>query len=162
MFSMPTQELRTELLTQKGIGPETADAILLYGGHHEAFVVDAYARRILERHDVIDANTKYNELRELVERALREEKFPRPASNDLSASRPAAHATTPMSSATRTEMAQIYNEMHGLIVQVGKHYCYKRNPNCADCPLGAMLSPHVRGRLMNGEESRDIRSRRRN
>jgi endonuclease-3 related protein len=162
MFSVPTEELRAELLSQNGIGPETADAILLYAGHHEAFVVDAYARRILERHQVIDANTKYNELRKLVERALREEKFHRPSSNDLIASRPVAHAATPMSSATRTEMAQIYNEMHGLIVQVGKHYCSKRRPNCADCPLGAMLSPDVRGRLMNSEESRDIRSRRRN
>src|SRR5271166_5286724 len=44
MFSTPTQQLRAELLTLKGIGPETADAILLYAGHHEIFVVDAYAR----------------------------------------------------------------------------------------------------------------------
>ena len=37
--------------------------------------------------------------------------------------------------------AQIYNEMHGLFVQLGKHYCTKRRPKCEVCPLGAMLPP---------------------
>ena len=71
MFATSTKQLREQLLAQNGIGPETADAILLYSGHHETFVVDAYARRILERHKVIAANTKYDELRDLFERALR-------------------------------------------------------------------------------------------
>ena len=42
-----------ELLAQRGIGPETADSILLYAGHHPVFVVDAYTRRVLERHDAV-------------------------------------------------------------------------------------------------------------
>src|SRR5580698_10169746 len=50
MFSQPTNELRQELLGLNGIGPETADSILLYTGHHPIFVVDAYTRKILERH----------------------------------------------------------------------------------------------------------------
>src|SRR5262249_45135190 len=50
MFRTPTLTLREQLLSVHGIGPETADSILLYGGKNPVFVVDAYARRILERH----------------------------------------------------------------------------------------------------------------
>src|SRR5579862_8776686 len=46
MFAAPTALLRSELLALKGVGPETADSILLYGGGHQIFVVDAYTRRI--------------------------------------------------------------------------------------------------------------------
>jgi endonuclease-3 related protein len=154
MFSTPTEELRAELLTQKGIGPETADAILLYAGHHEVFVVDAYARRILERHGIIAANTKYDEVRTLVERGLRSQR-PEVSSedHDLSPSRPAVHAPTTMSSSPRTEQAQIYNEMHGLMVQLGKHHCFRTQPECNNCPLGAMLSPETRRRLTQQEEN---------
>ena len=73
MLSTPTQELRAELLAQKGIGPETADSILLYAGHHPIFVVDAYTRRVLERHDAVAPDAKYDEIRELVEHALQGE-----------------------------------------------------------------------------------------
>ncbi len=48
--SLPTETLRRELLRLKGIGPETADSILLYAFHRPVFVVDAYTRRILSRH----------------------------------------------------------------------------------------------------------------
>src|SRR6202165_1850401 len=50
MFARPTAELRDELLALNGVGPETADSILLYAGNHPVFVVDAYTRRILARH----------------------------------------------------------------------------------------------------------------
>src|ERR1017187_4074831 len=52
MFATPTEQLREELLTQNGIGPETADSIPLYAGNHEAFVDDAYTRRLLDRKSV--------------------------------------------------------------------------------------------------------------
>ena len=51
MFARPTGELREELLSLNGIGFETADSILLYAGNHPVFVVDAYTRRILTRHE---------------------------------------------------------------------------------------------------------------
>src|SRR5579862_781390 len=70
LFSQPTETLREELLTLNGIGPETADSILLYAGNHPVFVVDAYTRRILERHEVVPGTTDYEEIRELFERAL--------------------------------------------------------------------------------------------
>ena len=47
MFAQPTSTVRAELLALSGVGPETADSILLYGGNHPVFVVDAYTRRIL-------------------------------------------------------------------------------------------------------------------
>jgi len=50
MFAQPTSRLRTQLLALDGIGEETADAILLFAGNHPSFVLDAYTRRILQRH----------------------------------------------------------------------------------------------------------------
>ena len=70
MFATPTAQLRAELLTQNGIGPETADSILLYAGNHEIFVVDAYTRRILGRHLAVSDGAKYDEIRNLVARRL--------------------------------------------------------------------------------------------
>src|SRR6266481_5495424 len=52
MFRAPTAVLREDLLSVHGIGPETADAILLYAGGHPVFVVDGYTRRLLERHEL--------------------------------------------------------------------------------------------------------------
>src|SRR5271166_2540561 len=70
MFATPTEELRLELLALNGVGPETADSILLYAGNHAVFVVDAYTRRILERHEAASAGAKYADIRSLVEQAL--------------------------------------------------------------------------------------------
>jgi endonuclease-3 related protein len=68
MFATPTIVLRPKLLGIFGIGPETADAILLYAGKHEVFVVDAYTRRMLWRHGWIKENAKYDEVRWIFER----------------------------------------------------------------------------------------------
>jgi endonuclease III related protein len=70
MFRTPTAELRAELLAVHGIGPETADSILLYAGGHAAFVVDAYTRRILERHGLARGGESYEQVRELFEASL--------------------------------------------------------------------------------------------
>jgi endonuclease III related protein len=140
MFAAPTEELRAELLALNGVGPETADSILLYAGNHAIFVVDAYTRRVLVRHEAVSASAKYDEIRSLVERALRREQ-PLPAvfEGPGDRQRPRAHQASAMSIAQRSPLAQVYNEMHGLFVQVGKHYCLKRKPKCEVCPLGSML-----------------------
>src|SRR6266542_7112169 len=70
MFARPTAELREQLLALNGVGPETADSILLYAGQHPVFVVDAYTRRISERHGLLHANANYEEFRALFERGL--------------------------------------------------------------------------------------------
>ena len=70
MFRTPTAELRGRLLAVHGIGPETADSILLYAGNHPVFVVDAYTKRILLRHGLIGEKAGYEEVRHLFESSL--------------------------------------------------------------------------------------------
>jgi endonuclease-3 related protein len=59
MFTEDTWELRNRLLTVNGIGEETADSILLYAGNKPIFVVDAYTRRILQRHGLTATGSSY-------------------------------------------------------------------------------------------------------
>jgi endonuclease-3 related protein len=70
LFSTPTAVLRERLLNVRGIGPETADSILLYAGKHPVFVVDAYTRRILQRHGRAHPRLAYDEIRNMFESAL--------------------------------------------------------------------------------------------
>ncbi len=146
LFAQPAQKLRQELLSLNGIGPETADSILLYAGQHPVFVVDAYARRILERHRIAPANSRYEELQKLVENALASAAHKpsflksRRADEELEPGfRTVSHSPSPMSLAQRSPRAQVYNEMHGLIVGVGKHYCFRLKPKCTECPLQKFL-----------------------
>ncbi|KPV43569.1 hypothetical protein AN477_11820 [Alicyclobacillus ferrooxydans] len=64
MLSQPLDTLREELLSIPGIGPETADDIVLYGAGLPSFVVDAYTKRILFRCGVIPERVDYEELRQ--------------------------------------------------------------------------------------------------
>lgn len=64
MFRTPTTQLRDKLLAVHGIGPETADSILLYAGQHPVFVVDAYTRRLLERHGHAQAGESYQSIQD--------------------------------------------------------------------------------------------------
>ena len=57
-------ELRSELLEIKGIGPETADSILLYGLNKKIFVIDAYTKRIFTRLKIITENNSYEEIQQ--------------------------------------------------------------------------------------------------
>jgi endonuclease III related protein len=95
---------RETLLSVKGIGPETADSILLYAASHPVFVVDAYTHRIFSRHNLVPEESDYHSLQEAFHEKL-------PAQPSL------------------------YNEYHALIVTLGKNFCRKNNPRCAQCPL---------------------------
>ena len=147
LFARPTHHLREQLLNLHGIGRETADSILLYAGNHPVFVVDAYTRRITERHGILSESARYEEIRELFERALTPlaESLTNSGSSErhsLAGGIPgAAHPPSAMSTAKRTAEAQVYNEMHGLIVGVGKNYCRKSQAHCDDCPLQKFLPP---------------------
>lgn len=66
----PTAALRAELLAVPGIGPETADSILLYAAGRPVFVVDAYTRRILTRHRVVPPQTDAARVQALFHRHL--------------------------------------------------------------------------------------------
>jgi endonuclease-3 related protein len=91
-----TQKLREGLLSVNGVGPETADSILLYAASRPVFVIDAYTYRILYRHGMIsEEHATYDVLQDLFMDHL-------------------------------TEDASLFNEFHALIVQTGKHYCKRR------------------------------------
>jgi len=63
LLDQPLEQARRELLQLNGIGPETADAILLYAGGHPSFVIDAYTKRVLLRYGLIAADPGYEPLR---------------------------------------------------------------------------------------------------
>ncbi|MBI5198733.1 MAG: endonuclease III domain-containing protein [Nitrospirae bacterium] len=62
--------LRGRLLGVKGIGPETADSILLYAFNYPVFVVDAYTRRILTRHRILSEKSNYEEIQDFFHKNL--------------------------------------------------------------------------------------------
>lgn len=99
---------RERLLRLPGVGPETADAILLYALGHPVMVVDEYLRRVVTRHRLIEAKAKYQEIQALSEAAFVKE----------------PHA----------ERIMHCNEFHALIVEVGKRHC-RKVPSCEGCPL---------------------------
>ena len=136
MFAEPTAKLRAELLELNGVGPETADSILLYAGNHPVFVVDAYTRRVLLRHGIINEKTSYEEIRAMIEQAISSSEAESLVVKE-SGSDP-RHPVSRMSSSARTELAQHYNELHALIVRVGNHYC-RAKPICEGCPLQTFL-----------------------
>jgi endonuclease-3 related protein len=159
LFARPTGTLREELLNLHGVGPETADSILLYAGGHSVFVVDAYTRRILARHQILPEKAGYEEIRELFEETLAPAaenvaELNETGKQQLALGLPgAAHRPSAMSRAKRTALAQVYNEMHGLIVGVGKNYCKKREGLCKECPLYVFLPE--KSRLNRTSNARD-------
>jgi endonuclease III related protein len=131
MAAAPTQDLRQRLLALPGVGPETADAILLYAFGHMVPVADEYLRRVVERHGLrpspIPRNVRgYEGLVALTQLA-----FARDAPQDR---------------------AQLYNEFHALIVAVGKAHCGS-TPNCENCPLAADLQQILRSRIPKPQHS---------
>jgi endonuclease-3 related protein len=103
---------RHQLLALPGVGPETADAILLYALGVPAMVVDEYLRRVAIRHGLVQAHAKYSEIQALGEAAFAPER----------------------SRENLDELARHYNEFHALIVEIGKRHC-GRVPRCEGCPL---------------------------
>jgi endonuclease III related protein len=108
-FAEETQEIaRKQLLALPGVGPETADAILLYALGHPAMVVDEYLRRVVTRHGLSPDKAKYAEVQALGESAFAGE--------------------------STVERVRHANEFHALMVEVGKRHC-RREPICEGCPL---------------------------
>ncbi|HQE89409.1 MAG TPA: endonuclease III domain-containing protein [Verrucomicrobiota bacterium] len=108
-----TATVRQRLLAIHGIGPETADSMLLYAGAHPRFVIDAYTRRIFQRHGWCRGDASYDDLQTLCESALSQK--PLPARLDY------------------------WQDYHAQLVITGKTYCRPRQPRCAECPLKPLL-----------------------
>jgi endonuclease-3 related protein len=111
--------VREQLLALPGVGPETADAILLYALDAPAMVVDEYLRRILVRHGLVHEKAKYAEIQARAEAAFAAER---------AVERP-------------EELAAHYNEFHALVVRIGKMHC-GRVARCTGCPLAEDLRQH--------------------
>ncbi len=65
-----TDDLRSGLLSVNGIGPETADDILLYAFERSVFVIDTYTRRLFSRLDLINSELNYEQARSVFENEL--------------------------------------------------------------------------------------------
>lgn len=104
--------VREKLLALPGVGPETADAILLYALGAPAMVVDEYLRRMTTRHGLVHEKAKYAEVQELAEAAF----------------------AGGREGESQEELARHYNEFHALVVQIGKLHC-GRVAKCEGCPL---------------------------
>ena len=65
LFELDTSDLRKELLSIHGIGPETADSILLYAAHRPIFVIDAYTKRIIGRLGLAPSSDSYEAFQQL-------------------------------------------------------------------------------------------------
>ncbi len=70
LFSAPVATLREELLSIKGIGKETADSMILYAANKLIFVVDAYTKRILYRHGLVNENADYDTMQSIFQANL--------------------------------------------------------------------------------------------
>ncbi|MEC4684951.1 MAG: endonuclease III domain-containing protein [Nitrospirota bacterium] len=70
MRKVDTETLRRQLLSVNGIGPETADSMLLYALERPVFVIDAYTKRVLSRHGIMDGSESYERFQELFHAAL--------------------------------------------------------------------------------------------
>ena len=99
---------REVLLGLPGVGPETADAILLYALERPVMVVDEYLRRVVTRHGLLDERARYPDVQQLALAAFRDD--------------------------DPSTLRQHYNEFHALIVEVGKTHC-GGVPRCEGCPL---------------------------
>jgi endonuclease-3 related protein len=112
LSAVPTAQLREELLALNGIGPETADSILLYALGRPAFVVDTYTKRVAARHRLVDWECDYDELEGLFESNMAED-------------------------------VELYKDFHAQLVELGKRFCRRRGPLCADCPARPVLGEPV-------------------
>lgn len=109
-FSQDLIEIRQELLSLQGIGPETADSILLYAGNYQTFVVDVYTKRICKRVPIKVLSDSYDDIKNFFENELQR-------------------------TISKKDLVNVYKEYHALLVKLAKNNCRKKKPECHSCPL---------------------------
>lgn len=126
MISESEDKLRPKLLEIKGVGPETADSILLYACRKPVFVVDAYTRRIFSRLRLLKGDEEYEQIRKWFESHI------------------SSHAKDYYCDTMKKDaIVRIYNQYHALIVNLGKSFCLARSPRCKECPIKDIISCRV-------------------
>ena len=109
-FLQDLTEIRDELLSLPGIGPETADSILLYAGNYPTFVVDVYTKRICKRVPIKVLNDSYDDIKNFFKNELQQ-------------------------TISKKDLLPVYKELHALLVTLAKNNCRKKKPECHTCPL---------------------------
>lgn len=144
MLSGPTSEVRARLLKIPGIGPETADSMLLYAGGHAVFVVDAYTRRIFARHGWYEGSpchgTEPDGTHTSTDHRVHEP-LPIPPHHVAGLSYDALQRLCQHALGHRKGKARLdyWQDYHAQLVMIGKHYCRARQPRCCLCPLHDLL-----------------------
>lgn len=159
LLAQPRAIVRAELLALPRIGRETADAIMLYGGAHPLFIVDAYARRLLGRLGLAPgfdfARASYDAVQQLVEDAL---------GGPIVDERSRSVDYAPPILNTQSGRCNFYRNFHALIVEACIHHCLASRPRqdrggarrvfvdprkcaahclaCAGCPLRDMCATY--------------------
>ena len=110
MMKEDVDVIREKLFDVHGVGPETADSIILYALEKPVFVIDAYTKRVLSRHGIGKQEDSYERFQKLFHDAFG-----------------VGDSQTPF-----------FNEYHALFVEAGKTYCRPRNPRCDECPLNGI------------------------
>lgn len=135
-------DLRRQLLSINGIGPETADSILLYALNKPVFVIDAYTRRILSRHHIIKIDASYAETQNLFMRNLKPDVNPvrniktiRRKDKISNVVNHVKNTKSPRKKNKISNVVKLFNEYHALLVRLGKEFCLKDKPKCEICPL---------------------------
>ena len=113
LFDNSVDELRMELLSINGIGPETADSIVLYAANMPTFVIDAYTKRIFTRHAWCADSADYDALQTLCQNNLNQH--------------------------TDVKRLDYWQDYHAQLVVIGNRYCRPKNPRCEECPLAPLL-----------------------
>lgn len=133
LFVGDTAAVRTRLLAIHGIGPETADSMLLYAGGHLSFVVDAYTKRIFERHGW---------WRENVQSPRSEVQSPKsPAKHNSHADYHSLQqlCASALGRKPAAERLDYWQDYHAQLVVIGKDFCRPREARCEQCPLRSLL-----------------------
>jgi len=113
LFSGPIEIVRRRVLAIPGIGPETADCLLLYAGGQLSFVIDAYTRRVLERHGWAHPKVRYEALQ---------------------------HAcAVELSMDEAAERMDLWQDFHAQMTVLGQRFCRASAPACQGCPLEPLL-----------------------
>jgi endonuclease-3 related protein len=112
-FARDPDVIRRELLSISGIGPGTADNILLYAGHVSVYMVDPFTIRVLIRHGIVAPRTNETQIQELIHQELTPDESP--------------------------YGAKLFQQMQELLVRLGRDFCDKSSPDCFHCPLNIYL-----------------------
>ncbi len=113
-FARDADTVRRELLTIPGIGPGTADNILLYAGNIPIYMVDPFTIRLLVRHGIVGPHADERDIQKLIHRELTPDEEP--------------------------YGAKLFCDFQALVVRLGRDFCAKTEPKCFDCPLRRFLN----------------------